>query len=104
MNSFFHKLRWLTRRSDKEAQLREELQFHLQEEAEHREDDGLREDEARWAAGRHENDKEEEKEAQPYVGLAFRTDVMASPRSRGGVIDSGRPSFDRPQSGLRVGR
>ena len=29
MNSFFRKLRWLTRRSDKEAELREELQFHL---------------------------------------------------------------------------
>ena len=25
MNSFFRKLRWLTRRSDKEAELREEL-------------------------------------------------------------------------------
>ena len=36
MNSFFRKLRWLTRRSDKEAELREELQFHLEEEAEQR--------------------------------------------------------------------
>jgi hypothetical protein len=30
--SFFRKLRWLTRRSEKEAELREELQFHLEEE------------------------------------------------------------------------
>ena len=35
-NSFFRKLRWLTQRPDKEAELREELQFHLMEEAERR--------------------------------------------------------------------
>jgi len=52
MNSFFRKLRWLTRRSDKESELREELQFHLKEEAEDREEDGLTKDEARWAAHR----------------------------------------------------
>ena len=52
MNSFFRKLRWLTQRSDKEAELREELQFHLEEEAEQRQEDGLAEDEARWAARR----------------------------------------------------
>ncbi|HYI96837.1 MAG TPA: hypothetical protein VEX68_25065 [Bryobacteraceae bacterium] len=33
MNSFFHKLRWLTRRTVKDAELRDELQFHLAEEA-----------------------------------------------------------------------
>ena len=37
MNAFFRKLRWLTRRSDKEAELQEELRFHLEEEAEHAE-------------------------------------------------------------------
>ena len=52
MNSFFRKLRWLTRRSDKEAELREELQFHLEEEAEQRQEEGLAKDEARWAARR----------------------------------------------------
>src|SRR5262249_46951442 len=52
MSSFFRKLRWLMRRSDKEAELREELQFHLEEDAEAREDDGLTDDEARWAARR----------------------------------------------------
>src|SRR5207249_7515822 len=41
-----------TVRSDKEADLREELQFHLEEEAEQRQADGLAEDEAEWAARR----------------------------------------------------
>jgi putative ABC transport system permease protein len=52
MNSFLRKLRWLAQRSDKEAELREELQFHLEEEAEQRQKEGLPEDEARWAAHR----------------------------------------------------
>ena len=49
MRSFFRKLRWLTRRPDKEAELHEELQFHLEEEAEQRREQGLTEDEARSA-------------------------------------------------------
>ena len=52
MSSLFRKLRWLTRRRDKEAELREELQFHIEEEAEQRYDEGLAEEEARWAARR----------------------------------------------------
>jgi predicted permease len=52
MNSFFRKLRWLAQRSEKEAELREELQFHLEEEAEQAKEDGLAEDDARWAAHR----------------------------------------------------
>ena len=52
LNSFFRKLRWWAQRSDKEAELREELQFHLEEEADQREADGLAEDEARRAARR----------------------------------------------------
>jgi macrolide transport system ATP-binding/permease protein len=52
MNTLFRKLRWLTERSGKEADLREELQFHLEEEAEERQAEGLTEDEARWAARR----------------------------------------------------
>jgi putative ABC transport system permease protein len=52
MNSFFRKLRWLTRRSDKETELHAELQFHLEEEAEQRQGDGLTEEAARWAARR----------------------------------------------------
>jgi macrolide transport system ATP-binding/permease protein len=52
MNSFFSKLRWLTERRNKEAELREELQFHLEEEAEQHQAEGLAEDKARWAARR----------------------------------------------------
>ena len=46
------KLRWLIERSGKEAELREELQFYLEEEADERQADGLAEDEAQWAARR----------------------------------------------------
>jgi len=52
MNSFFRKLRWLMKRPEKEAELRDELQFHLEEEAEERREEGLTEEEARWAARR----------------------------------------------------
>src|SRR5688572_6223391 len=52
MDSFLRKLRWFTGRSDKEAELREELQFHLGEEAEQRQKEGLTQDAARWAARR----------------------------------------------------
>jgi predicted permease len=52
VNSFFRKLRWLTQRPDKEAALNDELQFHLQEDVEQRQEDGLAEDEARRAARR----------------------------------------------------
>ncbi len=52
MNSFFRKLRWLAQRRNKEAELREELQFHLEEEAKQRQAEGLAEQEARWAARR----------------------------------------------------
>src|SRR5437764_8715060 len=52
MNPFFRKLRWLMQRDSKEAELREELQFHLEEEAEQRKQDGLQDDDARWTARR----------------------------------------------------
>ena len=52
MSTFFRKLRWLTQRDRKEAELREELRFHLEEEAEERQRLGLAEDQARWAARR----------------------------------------------------
>ena len=52
MNAFFRKLRWLTQRRNKEAELREELEFHLGEEADERREEGLAEDEARRAARR----------------------------------------------------
>src|SRR5512145_1035521 len=50
MKSFLRKLGWLLRRNQKEADLREELQFHLDEETEDRSVDGVPIDEARRAA------------------------------------------------------
>jgi predicted permease len=52
MNPLFRKLRWLTERRNKEAELREELQFHLEEEAEQHQAEGLAREQARWAARR----------------------------------------------------
>src|SRR5438309_1820117 len=52
MNSFFRKLTWLAQRRRKEAELREELQFHLEEQAEEHRAEGLAEEHARWAARR----------------------------------------------------
>ena len=48
MNSFFRKLSWLVERRRKEDELREELEFHMDEEAEA----GGATEEARWAARR----------------------------------------------------
>jgi predicted permease len=52
MNAFLRKLRWFIQRRNKEAELRAELQFHLEEEADERREQGLAEEEARWAARR----------------------------------------------------
>jgi macrolide transport system ATP-binding/permease protein len=52
MRTFLRKLKWLTERRSKEADLREEIQFHLNEEAEERQSAGLAPDQARWAARR----------------------------------------------------
>lgn len=52
MISFFRKLSWLAQRRQKEAELREELQFHLDEEAELRQAEGLEDDQAKRAARR----------------------------------------------------
>jgi putative ABC transport system permease protein len=52
MRSFFRKLRWLRERPDREAELSEELRFHLEEEAEEFQDRGLSPKEAAWAARR----------------------------------------------------
>src|SRR5215470_11231354 len=50
MSSFFRKLHWFAQRRDKEAELREELRFHLEEEAEEKQERGLSENEAKRAA------------------------------------------------------
>src|SRR6266853_1813622 len=52
MTSFLRKLSWLARRRQKDAELQEELQFHLDEDTDERTDDGVPTDEARRAARR----------------------------------------------------
>ena len=52
MNSFFRKLRWLTQRPGKAAELHEELQFHLEQETQERQDAGAVEGAARRGARR----------------------------------------------------
>ena len=52
MNSFFRKLNWFARRSTREAELQEELRFHLEEEAQEAAASGLDDDRARLAARR----------------------------------------------------
>ena len=52
MTSLIRKVTWWLQRRRKEAELREELQFHLAEEFGERRADGLPEDEARWRARR----------------------------------------------------
>ena len=52
MTSLFRKFTWWLHRRRKEDELREELEFHLANEADERRADGLTEDQARWAARR----------------------------------------------------
>lgn len=52
MTSLFRRFIWWLRQRSKEAQLREELQFHLEQEARERREAGLPENEAVWAARR----------------------------------------------------
>src|SRR5262249_54723063 len=50
--TFFRKLLGMVQRRRREAELREELEFHLEEEAEERRGDGFGPEQARWAAHR----------------------------------------------------
>ena len=50
--TFFRKLSWWMQRRRREAELREELEFHIDEEADARQADGLPSDQARLAARR----------------------------------------------------
>ena len=52
MSWFIRKLNWLAQRGRKEDELREELKFHLDEEAEQLQAEGLAKDQATWAARR----------------------------------------------------
>ncbi|HKD81007.1 MAG TPA: ABC transporter permease [Candidatus Angelobacter sp.] len=52
MRSFIRKLIWLTQRRRREAEVHEELQFHLEEETEERQEEGAPREQAKWAARR----------------------------------------------------
>ena len=52
MTSWLRKLTWWVHSRRKEDELREELRFHLEEDADERRGDGLPADQARWAACR----------------------------------------------------
>ncbi len=52
MNAFFRKLQWFAHRHRREAEVREELEFHLTEEADERTADGLSDEQAQSAARR----------------------------------------------------
>jgi macrolide transport system ATP-binding/permease protein len=52
MIPFFRKLGWLARRRRREEELREELQFHIDEESEEGQAAGLPAEQAKWAAQR----------------------------------------------------
>lgn len=52
MKVLFRRLTWWLQRRRKEEELRQELQFHLEEEADERRADGLTDDHATWAAHR----------------------------------------------------
>ena len=52
MGLFIRKVMWLIQRRRREAELRQELQFHLEEEAEERREEGAPLEQARWAARR----------------------------------------------------
>lgn len=52
MTSLVRKFTWWLQRRRNEDELRKELQFHLENEADEREADGLTKDQARWAARR----------------------------------------------------
>ena len=52
MSEFFRKLTWLSQRARKEAELREELQFHMEEEAGRLAEDGMAGQQVQAAARR----------------------------------------------------
>jgi macrolide transport system ATP-binding/permease protein len=52
MSKFLRRLSWLLHRRQKEAELHEELQFHLDEEVEEHQEEGVSIEQAKWAARR----------------------------------------------------
>jgi hypothetical protein len=52
MSGFFRKLGWLAQRRRREEDLAQELRFHLEEDVELRQEQGIAGREARWVARR----------------------------------------------------
>ena len=82
MTSLFRRLTWWVHRRRKEDELREELEFHLANEADERQADGLTEDQARWAARR---DLGNALELRVHPALVPRASVLANV---GGVLNA----------------
>ena len=95
MTSLFRKFTWWLQRRRKEDELREELQFHLAEEADERQADGLSEDQAQMgrpprpgqrdaAAGRHAHAVDVDPARAARAGPALRpADDVQEPRVHG---------------------
>ena len=100
MNSFFRKLNWFLQRRRKEAELREELQFHLDEEAEERKERGSTSEQAKRAAHRDLGNI-------TLLQENIRAVWIAPPRSRTGTVSSRRgtdpPGVPAPVSEASAG-
>jgi predicted permease len=81
MTSFFRKLNWLLRRRAKEAELHDEFQFYLEEEAGQRQAQGLTAEQAKWAAERELGNvlllQERTRTAWSILGGGEMSDVLA---------------------------
>ena len=71
MRSFLRKLKWLTERRGREAELCEELQFHLEEEADQRKAEGLAEDEDGANEDYEGGDGDSDEQHAGYGGVEF---------------------------------
>jgi len=103
MSPLFRRLAWWLRGSRKEAELREELQFHLTEEAEDRRTRGLRDDEARWAAQRDLGNEARVREDVRAIWTwrpleELQQDVRYAWRTGGPSLCARRPSRERPRA------
>lgn len=95
MNAFLRKLRWFVQRDRREAELHEELEFHLIEETQDRKANGLSDEQAQSAARRHLGNvsliAEETRAMWTWPGLEriiqdFRFSLRALGRSPGFAI------------------
>ncbi len=91
MITFLRKLPWLLHRRSREENLGQELQFHLEEEAEELRRSGLREEDARWAARRELGNLTRVKEDAP---AAWGWPVVPLSKPRPEKVPTGHGGFD----------